>query len=675
MKALGIFIGILIFSFSTALAQSPKILDSLLQLEKSLPIGSQKVKVIRDIGVYYSTKNSTKAIEYFNKAIQVGKEINEQFYTTSTYSQLAILYNNIGNISKADDYLDILKEISLKSKKDSIQASYYHAAGLINKKRGKNEEALVFFKKNLESLKKQKSNEENIAGAYLNVANTYMVLAKYKLAIENLYNALEIFEKINNKRGMSFCYNNLGNIYHLTKEYQKSIEMAEKSIVIKKELEDENGLYNSRILIADNYISLNRIPEAIDILENCTYYYIRMELVYNLVNAYHLMARGYGMLNDTLKAILYYDFAINNSKRLDSPKLFLEFTQEKESFLGFIHTDQNNISAVSEHLKLAREQKDSLGIVNDLKLLRNYHYSQENYKEAYIYNQEYQEIYDRLFRGNLIRELEEKEALYEIEKKDNAISLLQKDKEINQAKLKQQQYVLFSSIILAILVAISAYLFINRNKIRQEMKRREEMEKIRNQIAQDLHDDVGSTLSSIQIISSLLKKQSPDNSKLSEGVDKIEGLSTNVANSIREIIWSTNPANDKIDSILTQLKKIAHEILTPSQIKFDFKEEIANGELIIDPKTRKNLLMIFRETINNARKYSKSPNVDISISQHGHTLQLIIKDFGIGFDENEITHGNGLYNLQKRAKEMNGKIDFSSEKGKGTTLNLTINIT
>jgi len=145
-----------------------------------------------------------------------------------------------------------------------------------------------------------------------------------------------------------------------------------------------------------------------------------------------------------------------------------------------------------------------------------------------------------------------------------------------------------------------------------------------------------------------------------------------VASGIREIVWSVNPAYDKLNAIIPQLHKLAADVLGANEIAFKFKEDIADLNKEMTPQQRKDLMMIFKEALNNTRKYSGTNRVDIQIKQIPQSLTLHIKDYGCGFDMETVNRGNGISSMERRAKEINAEFAVHSKPGKGTFLSLKI---
>jgi hypothetical protein len=198
------------------------------------------------------------------------------------------------------------------------------------------------------------------------------------------------------------------------------------------------------------------------------------------------------------------------------------------------------------------------------------------------------------------------------------------------------------------------------------------LQKIRLNIARDLHDEIGSTLSSIHMVSTVAE-QNKVNEKSHDAFKMIAKASGQVMELLHEIVWSINPQNDSMDMMIIHMKQFTSEILEPVNINFDFN---TNGDFekeIIPLHKRKDFYLIFKEAINNMSKYSKATKADIQLSiQKNKNLILKVSDNGVGFDIKNYTSGNGIKNMIARAKSIQAHIHIDSKPGAGTAISLDI---
>lgn len=200
-----------------------------------------------------------------------------------------------------------------------------------------------------------------------------------------------------------------------------------------------------------------------------------------------------------------------------------------------------------------------------------------------------------------------------------------------------------------------------------ETKRNEEREKalIRSRIASDLHDEIGSNLSSISVASQLLSKSKSLNENEKVQLDDITITAKESAVSIRDIIWFINPTNDNPVDILLKMKETASKML--QEIKYNFICNDCNILKERDIGLRRNLFLIYKEILNNIVKHSGAKNVTIDIFEKSKNIILEIEDDGIGFDSGKISgDGQGLKNIVRRAESLGGNATVTGSNPSGT---------
>ena len=193
---------------------------------------------------------------------------------------------------------------------------------------------------------------------------------------------------------------------------------------------------------------------------------------------------------------------------------------------------------------------------------------------------------------------------------------------------------------------------------------------MRNSIADDLHDDIGSTLSSITIMSELAKVKSPEASTL---LTSIGESTASMQENMSDIVWAINSANDGIENVVQRMKQFGVDILDAKGIALEFISDAAPSPRLT-MKQRKNLYLFFKEVINNAAKHSQAKKVVVCISLKGHHIEVVIKDNGIGFDTHKTFDGNGMGSLRRRVEELNGVFKIESDENDGTTVELKFKI-
>jgi signal transduction histidine kinase len=222
--------------------------------------------------------------------------------------------------------------------------------------------------------------------------------------------------------------------------------------------------------------------------------------------------------------------------------------------------------------------------------------------------------------------------------------------------------------VLVFLVLLVIYYFHN-----ERVNRLLAVEKVRNRVARDLHDDMGSTLSTINILSAMAKsKMNTDAVKTAGYLSKISDNSQRMMEAMDDIVWSIKPSNDSMQRVTARMREFATSVLEAKDITLRFAVDDTVANVKLNMEARRDFFLIFKEAVNNAAKYSKATEVDISITAERRKLSFTVKDNGIGFDVTGADGGNGMGNMKKRADAVHGRIKISSKEAGGTRVKLTI---
>lgn len=197
--------------------------------------------------------------------------------------------------------------------------------------------------------------------------------------------------------------------------------------------------------------------------------------------------------------------------------------------------------------------------------------------------------------------------------------------------------------------------------------------KIRHSISQDLHDDIGASLSSLQIYGAVAEKTFITNpEKAIEMLQKISTQSKTVMENMNDIVWSMNTNNANTISLEAKVKNYSVELLSDNDINFQCVIDATIEPLLKSITAKRNILLIIREAMNNIAKYSKATNAKLEINILDKTLEIIISDNGLGFDWEKRKNGNGMENMKQRALELQGTFEIKTKENNGTSIYVTI---
>jgi signal transduction histidine kinase len=199
------------------------------------------------------------------------------------------------------------------------------------------------------------------------------------------------------------------------------------------------------------------------------------------------------------------------------------------------------------------------------------------------------------------------------------------------------------------------------------------LERVRTRIAADLHDDIGSSLSQISVLSEVLRNQLGEaEARVSKNLSLINRVSQEALDSMSDIVWAINPQQDHLSDLIRRMRRVASEALPARDIEFTFNAPAMVLDLKLGADIRRQVFLMFKETINNLVRHSKCKLASIDLRIEGTCLALTVTDNGKGFDPDQVNEGNGLISLHRRARSLGGETVVSSRKGAGATVMIKV---
>ena len=198
----------------------------------------------------------------------------------------------------------------------------------------------------------------------------------------------------------------------------------------------------------------------------------------------------------------------------------------------------------------------------------------------------------------------------------------------------------------------------------------------RSRIARDLHDEIGSTLSSIHIYSSVAEKMMrSDPERTKQVLSQISINTRTVMDNMSDIVWAMKTGDPQAILLSNKIKNLGYELLDARNINCRYEIESTADHTNLDIDLRRNIILIVKESLNNIIKYSEANEVTLKISIHHNALNVLISDNGKGFDLRTVQKGNGLQNIHYRVKQCGGAVDIHTIPGAGTSVHCSFPLT
>jgi signal transduction histidine kinase len=194
-----------------------------------------------------------------------------------------------------------------------------------------------------------------------------------------------------------------------------------------------------------------------------------------------------------------------------------------------------------------------------------------------------------------------------------------------------------------------------------------EIERVRMRIATDLHDDIGSSLSQIAILSEVAHQRAAGG-KAGEPVDRIGALSRELLDSISDIVWAIQPHKDHLSDLKQRMRRFAADVLSLRNVEMHWSASDSGHDLELNAELRRQVYLIFKECINNIARHSRATEAHINLQIVKRQLALEVRDNGCGIECSDGHYGNGLESMKLRASRLGGELQVHSAKGQGTTV-------
>jgi signal transduction histidine kinase len=233
---------------------------------------------------------------------------------------------------------------------------------------------------------------------------------------------------------------------------------------------------------------------------------------------------------------------------------------------------------------------------------------------------------------------------------------------------------------LFVLAAVGATVrMVERRKYQLQLQRAEQqhaLEQERARIAQDLHDELGSTLTRLSLLSGLIRTDKDSPEQVEVHAAKLAQSADQTVRALEEIVWAVRPGSDTLQSLTDYIAHFANELFdgNSTRCRLDLPHDLPATPL--PPDVRHNIFLIVKEALTNALKHAGAGEVQVHAKITGDTLEILVRDDGKGFNLSLSSEGrrNGLGNMRRRAEAMGGKLELHSAAGGGTTVKLSVNL-
>ena len=527
----------------------------------------------------------------------------------------------------------------------------------------------------------RKINDSSSYGGFQDaIGRAYYFKGNYDSAATYYYQSLEILRKTGDQPKLAAALNDIGKLYRKTRDLNRSIQMYDEAYLIYKRLNDENGM--ATILNESGVVFEYKEDYAEAISRYKRSLAIRQKMNDTVGIAYSLnFIGGACTLQKNFK-----EAEENLVQSLELRKIL------KDSFsialshgdLGFMYKEENRLDKAIEQYQLSNAIASRMKFM-DL-LLSNYKElaaiaeKKGDYAQALTYYKQQTALKDSIYSGEKMKQIEQLNAKYQAEKKEQQLKL-------QQTEIDRKNYVLAGLSLAALLFVLFGFTFYRKRQLQHKMTLQAEVmkqqdlatravisaeENERKRIAADLHDGVGQMMSAAKMNLSAFETEIDfRNESQKTAFEKLIGLVDESCKEIRSVSHQMMP-NALLKSGLASAVREFIDKIDNRIIKINLHTEGLNERL--DGNTETVLYRVIQECVNNVIKHSGAGHLDIALIKDADGISATVEDDGRGFDatDKQKSEGIGLKNIRSRVEFLKGTVDFDSSPGKGTLVAIHI---
>ncbi len=573
----------------------------------------------RALGNFFDEKGAKQqSIATYLEAIEILETLDEAKYLAATYDNIGYVYDDIGQYERALDFYFKGLEINEALGDSTSVAMLHNNIGTTYQNQGNYKGALKYY---FESLAIWRALDRKAAQSYVftNIGIIYRSQGRYEKALQYHFKALEIDESFNDTYGVSLNLDNIGSIYTDMGDYGMAKEYLTRSVQLADQLESDRRAAYASIGLARVFAQLNEPAKGIESARKALNHALVAGVLQVEASSHVVLGACYRRSGAFAEAIAYGEKSL---------------------------TFANDIPL--------QDYRDALD-----QLYQSYEAS-GSYKQALVIHKLFKTIQDSIINEKNTQELTRLEAEYEFQKEMDSVKSLQEQERILQAaKAKQkvrQQTLLFFLLMLPILAA--AVIYILRNRSLQKKK----MLALRNRISQDLHDEIGSTLSSIAlygtVASSTLEREPKKSLEL---LELINSHASRTIESMNDIVWAINSTEDSVFNLVRRIQSNASDIEGSGKWKIMIESDQALDQVSLNMMQRRNTYAIVKECLAISTKYWEGGRIDIQLSFVDNRICLHIATEATQPLENGQTSliEEAFNNVHQKALEIGGELKIS----------------
>jgi two-component system, NarL family, sensor histidine kinase UhpB len=618
--------------------------------------------------LFLNEANYKDAEQWFEKALNFYRDPQEANYHALVFNERGFMFDRQGDYAKAVDmYLQAIRFFEKSNNQKEI-ANTLGNIGVSNFRMGNKEEAINMFKKSV-ALREKLGDAKGLAATYGNLVTAYSSIS-LDSSFKYQEKAIALAKKTGVKNNLAQAYANAATLLTRMKKYNEAETYQQQALQLYKETGDQLkignqyiGMANVQQLLGDSLKAEQYFKEAetIAVLQKNK---LLFQSLYQAKSNFYSARNNYKLSYDYNKQYYNYrDSIVNEKNTATMAELQTKYeTEKKDNEIARLNTEQKikQLEIEKQKAVIAGNTQEAKRKEIQIQLLKQ----EQELRDAEIIRQK-----EELEKQTLLNKNNEQQLLLSVQE----LQISENEKKLRTRQLEKERFIRNGFIAGIIVLLIVGGLLFNRYQLRKRLDEQKALLSMRNKISKDLHDDIGSTLTSINILSNVAEKAiEQDPVQARKMIHDITAQSKNIQQNMSDIVWAIRPDNDKVENLVARMREHIGNTLELQQITTTLEAGDEAMQLSVPMQHRKEILLIYKEAINNILKHSGATKAVIQLSAENHLLKMNIGDNG-KWKQKQHSSGTGTYSMKQRAESLGGTLNITGTKD-GTNVSLTIPI-
>jgi len=672
-----------LLSNTSVLCQGIPFIDSLEEAVLSQGPELVDIDIISQLAMRYTEVDPAKGLSYAQEAMELATNRGTATNLARAYNSVASNFLMLSQVDSSMHYFGRAAELYNETGEQKGRADILGNMGHVSYYIGDYVNALDYYFQALEVFE-EIEHTIGIANQHLSIGSVYMVQEKYVEALLHDSIALKMSRDLGDTVSAAMVLGNIGNVYADLEYPDSALVYYSRASEIYRQQNLLTGLGRNLVGEAGMYIDLRKFDSALTYAQEALT--ICDQINFSMCVAYCIANIGEAYLG--------------SYEHFDSTDTDIELIRGSR---------RSHLQSAIEYFELAIEQPIAILGADDME------YNHLHLGRAYRYDRQFEKAAEQFEKYAMIRDsIDAADRAAKIEQLTTEREIAVREKQIEldrlRLKVKRKERVYF---IIGLALLAGLLIFIYRNYYNQrrsniklgvlnteisdvnmqlesknenlsltlkelketqgqliESERQKENEIIRRRISQDIHDDISSGLTKISWMSELLKNQTQQENGVDTSVlDRIANYSRDTVSKLGEIIWSTKPESDNVTGFANYARDFLASYMDGADMKCHIDLPEDGQQLDMNPELRRNLFLVLKESVHNARKYSEATDLIVSMDVSDGKYQLIVEDNGVGIDSARSAGGrNGMKNMESRMRAVNGGMTVQSTPETGTRI-------